>query len=98
MSKRTRDNGYRFCAGRARLKPWEQRITASFRLTYETYQRIQRLAKREKIQPSKALEKLIRTMESEKIEPTLPVDYTKIHHRERGYTVTSILDKYFKEK
>ena len=98
MGQKGRDNGYRFCAGRARHKPWEQRITASFRLTYETYQRIQRLAKREGIQPSKALEKLVRTLESEKIEPTLPVDYSKIHHRERSYTVTIILDKYFKDK
>jgi hypothetical protein len=95
MPKRTRDDGYRFCGGRARHKPWEQRITATFRLTYETYQRIQRLAKREGIQPSKALEMLVRTMESESIEPTIPVDYSKIHHRERGYSVTNILDKHF---
>lgn len=57
---------------------------------------MQRLAKREKITISKALEKLVRTEESERIEPTQVVDYTKIHHRERGYTVTNILDKHFK--
>lgn len=95
MPKQTKDNGFRLVAGRPRLKPWEQRITVTFRLSYETYQRIQRLAKREKILMSKALEKLVRTEESERIEPTIPVDYTKIHHRERGYTVTKILDKHF---
>lgn len=96
MPKQTKDDGFKLCAGRPRLKPWEQRITATFRLSYETYQRIQRLAKREKILMSKALEKLVRTEESERIEPTQVVDYTKIHHRERGYTVTNILDKHFK--
>jgi|GEM_PF-5367933 cytidylate kinase len=95
MPKQTKDNGFRLVAGRPRLKPWEQRITVTFRLSYETYQRIQRLAKREKILMSKALEKLVRTEESERIEPTIPVDYSKIHHRERGYTVTKILDKHF---
>lgn len=96
MPKQTKDDGFRLVAGRPRLKPWEQRITVTFRLSYETYQRIQRLAKREKILMSKALEKLVRTEESERIEPTIPVDYSKIHHRERGYTVTKILDKHFK--
>lgn len=95
MPKQTKDNGFRLVAGRPRLKPWEQRITVTFRLSYETYQRIQRLAKREKILMSKALEKLVRTEESERIEPTIPVDYSKIHHRERGYTITKILDKHF---
>ena len=95
MPKQTKDNGFRLVAGRPRLKPWEQRITVTFRLSYETYQRIQRLANREKILMSKALEKLVRTEESERIEPTIPVDYSKIHHRERGYTVTKILDKHF---
>ena len=96
MPKQTKDDGFRLCAGRPRSKPWEQRITATFRLTYETYQRIQRLSKREGTTISKALEKLVRTDESERIEPTIPVDYSKIHHRERGYSVTSILDKHFK--
>jgi hypothetical protein len=96
MSNYTKDNGFKIITGRPRLKPWEQRITASFRLTYETYQRIQRLAKREGIAPSKALELLVRTAESEKIEPTQVVDYSKINHRGTGYTVTNILDKHFK--
>ena len=96
MANYAKDNGFRIITGRPRLKPWEQRITASFRLTYETYQRIQRLAKREGIIPSKALELLVRTDESEKIEPTQVVDYSKIHHRSNGYTVTNILDKHFK--
>ena len=89
------DDGFRLVAGRARLKPWEKKIGASFRLSYETYQRIQRLAKREKITISKALEKLVRTEESERIEPTIPVDYSKIIYKERGYSVTNILDKHF---
>lgn len=96
MSNYSKDDGFRIVAGRPRHKPWEQRVTASFRLTYETYQRIQRLAKREGIIASKALELLIRTEESEKIEPTQPVDYSKIAHRGTGYTVTHILDKHFK--
>ena len=89
------DDGFKLVAGRPRLKPWEQRITVTFRLSYETYQRIQRLSKREKITRSKALEKLVRTDESERIEPTIPVDYSKIIYKDRGYSVTSILDKHF---
>ena len=96
MSNYSKDNGFKIITGRPRGKPWEQRVTASFRLTYETYQRIQRLAKREGINPSKALELLVRTEESEKIEPTQIVDYAKINHRGTGYTVTHILDKHFK--
>jgi len=96
MPKRPSDDGFKILAGRPRRKPWEQRVTASFRLTYETYQRIQRLAKREKINKSQALELLVRTAESERIEPTQLVDYSKIHHRGTGYTVTHILDKHFK--
>jgi hypothetical protein len=91
----TKDNGFRIIAGRPRHKPWEQRVTATFRLTYETYQRIQRLAKREGIISSKALELLVRTAESEKIEPTKVVDYTKIHHKS-SYSCSNILDKHFK--
>lgn len=96
MSKRTTDGGFKITVGRPRHKPWEQRVTASFRLTYETYQRIQRLAKRENITKSQALELLVRTEESERVEPTQVVDYSKIHHRGTGYTVTHILDKHFK--
>ena len=96
MSNYSKDNGFRIIAGRPRHKPWEQRVTATFRLTYETYQRIQRLAKRDGIILSKALELLVRTAESEKIEPTQVVDYSKIHHRASGYSVTNILDKHFK--
>ena len=96
MSKRKGDEGFRIVAGRPRLKPWEQRATASFRLSYETYQRIQRLAKRQGINQSKALELLVRTEESERIEPTQVVDYSKICSRSNGYTVTNILNKHFK--
>jgi hypothetical protein len=96
MPNYSKDNGYKINVGRPRHKPWEQKVTASFRLTYETYQRIQRLAKREGIIPSKALELLVRTEESEKIEPTQAVDYSKIKQRSTGYSVTNILDKHFK--
>ena len=96
MGRKIKKDDPPLCAGRPRHKPWEKRITASFRLSYESYQRIQRLAKRERIGLAQALEKLIRTEESERIEPTIPVDYSKIHHRERGYSVTNILDRHFK--
>ena len=95
MSNYTKDNGFKILAGRPRQKPWEKKATVSFRLSYETYQRIQRLAKRDRTTPSKALELLIRTVESEKIEPTQVVDYSKVCHRANGYSVTNILDKHF---
>jgi predicted DNA-binding protein len=79
-------------AGRPRLKPWEQKITATFRLEQETYQRIVRLAKREGRSMSAAVELLIRTQESEKIEPTLPVDYSILTQLQKGYMVSQILD------
>jgi hypothetical protein len=86
-----KDNGS-ISAGRPRLKPWEQKITATFRLEQETYQRIVRLAKREGRSMSAAVELLIRTQESEKIEPTLPVDYSILTQFQKGYTVSQILD------
>jgi hypothetical protein len=39
---------------------------------------------------------LVRTEESERIEPTQVVDYSKICSRSNGYTVTNILNKHFK--
>ena len=90
---KNKDNGYKIGSGRPRLKPWEQKATATFRLTQETYQRIVRLAKREGRSMSAALELLVRTQESEKIEPTIPVDYTSFLTPRKGYSVSSILDQ-----
>ena len=89
---RPSDNGFRIGAGRPRSKPWEQKSTLVVKLTPETYQRIERLAKREGRSKSEALELLIRTPDAEKIEPTLPVDYSKVIHPQRGYAITQILD------
>lgn len=90
---KARDNGFKITAGRPRMKPWEQNVTVTFRLSQETYQRIMRLAKREKRTRSAALEILIRTEESEKIEPTLPVDYSHLLNPQRGYILSNILDE-----
>lgn len=89
---RARDNGYKITAGRPRHKPWEQKVAVNFTLQQETYQRIMRLAKREGRTPSSALEVLIRTQESEKIEPTLPVDYSMMTQFQKGYAISQILD------
>jgi hypothetical protein len=84
------DKGYNILAGRPRKKPWEHKVTMVFTLQQETYQRIVRLAKREKRTKSDALELLIRTQEAEQIEPTLPVDYSHLMPQ-RGYAVSQIL-------
>lgn len=87
------DDGYKIGAGRPRLKPWEQKATVTFRLQQETYQRIVRLAKREGRSMSAALELLVRTQESEEIEPTIPVNYANFLEPRCGYSVTTILDQ-----
>jgi hypothetical protein len=48
--------------------------------------------RREGLAKSEALKLLIRTLDAEKIEPTLPVDYSKVIHPQRGYAITQILD------
>ena len=89
---RASDKGFNILTGRPRKKPWEQKATLVLRLEQETYQRIRRLAARRKCSVSQAAELLIRTQESERVEPTLPVDYSHIMPK-NSYTVTQILNQ-----
>lgn len=88
---RANDKGFNIVAGRPRHKPWERKATVVLRLEEETHQRIRRLAKRRNSSLSQAAEVLFRTEDSEKIEPTLPVDYS---HLLKGgsYTVSQLLN------
>jgi macrodomain Ter protein organizer (MatP/YcbG family) len=89
---RANDKGFSMIAGRKRLKPWEQKAVLVVRLEQETYQRIRRLAKKRRCSVSQAVELLIRTAESEKIEPTMPVDYSHLLNKKNSYSVTQILN------
>jgi hypothetical protein len=89
---RASDKGFSMVSGRPRKKPWEQKAFIAVRLEQETYQRIRRLAQRKKCSVSQAVELLIRTQESEKIEPTLPVDYSHILNKGGSYTVSQLLN------
>ena len=89
---RVSDNGFKIVTGRPRHKPWEQKASLVIRLEQETYQRIRRLADKRKCSVSQAVELLIRTQESEKIEPTLPVDYSHILNKGGNYTVSQLLN------
>jgi len=89
---RANDNGFSIVAGRPRKKPWEQKASLVLRLEQETYQRIRRLADKRKCSVSQAAELLIRTQESERIEPTLPVDYSHILNKGGSYTVSQLLN------
>jgi hypothetical protein len=89
---RASDNGFRIVTGRPRKKPWEQKASVVLRLEQETYQRIRRLADKRKCSVSQAAELLIRTQESERIEPTLPVDYSHILNKAGSYTVSQLLN------
>jgi hypothetical protein len=89
---RANDKGFSIVAGRPRHKPWEQKASLLIRLEQETYQRIRRLADRRKCSVSQAAELLIRTKESESIEPTLPVDYSHILNKAGSYTVSQLLN------
>ena len=88
---RANDKGFNIVAGRPRHKPWEKKATVVLRLEEETHQRIRRLAKKRNCSISQAAEVLFRTGDSEKIEPTLPVDYS---HLLKGgsYTVSQLLN------
>jgi macrodomain Ter protein organizer (MatP/YcbG family) len=87
------DKGFSIVAGRPRHKPWEQKASIVLRLEQETYQRIRRLSDKRKCSVSKAVELLIRTQESEGIEPTLPVDFSHILNNAGNYTVSQLLNK-----
>lgn len=91
---RVSDKGFSMIVGRPRKKPWEQKATVALRLEQETYQRLRRLAARKRCSISQAAELLMRTADSEKIEPTLPVDYS--HLMTKGYSVTQILNEHLK--
>ncbi len=88
---RASDKGFNIVCGRPRHKPWEKRATVVLRLEEETHQRIRRLAKKRNCSISQAAEVLLRTDDAERIEPTLPVDYS---HLLKGgnYTVYQILN------
>jgi hypothetical protein len=90
---RASDKGFSMVSGRPRKKPWEQKAMLAVRLEQETYQRIRRLAQRKKCSVSRAVELLIRTQESEKIEPTMPVDYSHLLNKSHGYTVYQLLEQ-----
>ena len=89
---RVSDNGFKIVTGRPRHKPWEQKASLVIRLEQETYQRIRRLADKRKCSVSQAVELLIRTQDSERIEPTLPVDYSHILNKGGNYTVSQLLN------
>ena len=93
QSMRASDKGFSIIAGRPRKKPWEQKATIVLRFEQETYQRIRRLAAKRRCSVSQAAELLIRTQESEKIEPTLPVDYSHLMNKHATYTVSQILNE-----
>lgn len=88
---RASDKGFSIVSGRPRHKPWEQKATIVLRLEQETYQRIRRLAENRKCSVSKAAELLFRTPDAEKIEPTLPVDYSHLLNKGGSYTVSQLL-------
>jgi len=85
---------FRFVGGRDPIPPEERGVQVALRLTVETYQRVQRLAKRLKCTESKAIERLIRTEESEKIEKTQPVDKLALIDMRKRYSITNILNNY----
>ncbi len=89
---RANDKGFSMIVGRKRKKPWEQKAVVVLRLEQETYQRIRRLASKRRCSVSQAAELLIRTQESEKIEPTMPVDYSYLLNKRNSYSVTQILN------
>ena len=89
---RANDKGFSMIVGRKRKKPWEQKAVVVLRLEQETYQRIRRLASKRRCSVSQATELLIRTLESEKIEPTMPVDYSHLLNKRNSYSVTQILN------
>ena len=85
---------FRFVGGRDPMPPEERGVQVALRLTVETYQRVQRLAKRLKCTESKAIERLIRTEESERIEKTQPIDKSSLIDMRKRYSITNILNNY----
>jgi hypothetical protein len=85
---------FRFVGGRDPMPPEERGVQVALRLTVETYQRVQRLAKKLKCTESKAIERLIRTEESERIEKTQPIDKSSLIDMRKRYSITNILNKY----
>ena len=86
--------GFIFNCGRTPMTAEERGVQITIRITAETYQRIQRLSKRLKCTQAQAVERLIRTEESERIEKTQPIDKLALIDMRKRYSITNILNNY----
>jgi hypothetical protein len=86
--------GFVFNCGRTPMTAEERGMQITIRITAETYQRIQRLSKRLKCTQAQAVERLIRTEESERIEKTQPIDKSTLIDMRKKYSITNILNNY----
>lgn len=64
----------------------------------ETFKRVDNLAKRLDCSLSSAVERLIRTQESEGIEPTPEVNWDEFKAKRQFYQLTDVLDASFRRR
>ncbi len=87
-----------FGSGRKRNQLQDKKINIRVSLSVETFKRVDNLAKRLDCSLSSAVERLIRTQESESIEPTPEVNWDEFKAKRQFYQLTDVLDASFRRR
>jgi macrodomain Ter protein organizer (MatP/YcbG family) len=89
---------FSFGSGRRRNQLQDKKINIRVSLSVETFKRVDNLAKRLDCSLSSAVERLIRTQESESIEPTREVNWDEYKAKRQFYQLTDVLDASFRRR
>ena len=87
-----------FGSGRKRNQLQDKKINIRVSLSVETFKRVDSLSKRLDCSLSSAVERLIRTQESEGIEPTREVNWDEYKAKRQFYQLTDVLDASFRRR
>jgi hypothetical protein len=89
---------FSFGSGRKRNQIQDKKVNTRVSFSVETFRRVTSLSERLDCSFSSAVERLIRTAESEAIEPTPVVDWNEFKKKRNFYCLTNVLDASFKKR
>jgi hypothetical protein len=89
---------FAFGSGRKRNQIQDKKINIRVSLSVETFKRVDNLSKRIDCSLSSAVERLIRTQESEGIEPTPEVNWDEYKEKRAFYRLTDVLEASYRRR
>lgn len=89
---------FSFGAGRQRKQIQDKKINIGVSLSVETFKRVDNLSKRLDCSISSAIERLIRTQESELIEPTPEINWEEFMEKRSFYRLTDVLEDSYRRR